>query len=172
LFDSTGLADVVLVAGTFVVVLLVIGFITGRVSDLILDSRVGALDRTLGFVFGFARGVVLVAVAFLFVTWLLPPDKQPSWVRDAQTRPYMETAGAFIRSLLPEDPSDIIDRLPGGLGNIGRGSGEDSSPPDEPPGEAPSDGDADPSSGTAPDGGGAGGDLEDARLTADDIQPA
>ena len=32
--------------------LIVVSIITVKISDLILDSRIGAIDRTLGFVFG------------------------------------------------------------------------------------------------------------------------
>ncbi len=55
------LADAVLVGATFVIVLIIISFITVRITDLILDSRVGAIDRTLGLVFGVARGLVEVS---------------------------------------------------------------------------------------------------------------
>ena len=52
--------------------------ITVRVSDMILDSRIGALDRTLGFLFGLGRGLIIVVVAFLFFTWLVPrPASRP-----------------------------------------------------------------------------------------------
>ena len=46
---------------------------------MILDSRIGALDRTLGFLFGLGRGLIIVVVAFLFFAWLVPADKQPDW---------------------------------------------------------------------------------------------
>ena len=46
------------------------------------DSRVGALDRTLGFVFGAARGILLVVVAMLFFNWLVAAPQQPDWVAD------------------------------------------------------------------------------------------
>src|SRR3954468_304836 len=36
----------------FLVTLIVVSFITIRISDMILDSRIGAIDRTLGFIFG------------------------------------------------------------------------------------------------------------------------
>ena len=39
---------------------------------MILDSRIGALDRTLGFLFGLARGLLIVVVAFMFFSWLVP----------------------------------------------------------------------------------------------------
>ncbi len=45
--------------------------ITVRISDMILDSRVGALDRTLGFLFGLGRGLLIVVVAFVFFNWLV-----------------------------------------------------------------------------------------------------
>ena len=62
-----------MVGGTFLLTLLVVSVITVRFSDMVLDSRVGALDRTLGFLFGLARGLIIVVVAFLFFAWLVPP---------------------------------------------------------------------------------------------------
>ena len=44
---------------------------------MVLDSRVGALDRTLGFLFGLARGLVIVVVAFAFFDWLVPTSRSP-----------------------------------------------------------------------------------------------
>ena len=52
---------------------------------MVLDSRVGALDRTLGFLFGLARGLVIVVVAFLFFAWLVPDRSQPEWVKNAKS---------------------------------------------------------------------------------------
>ncbi|MCG8535915.1 MAG: CvpA family protein, partial [Pseudomonadales bacterium] len=54
------LATAVSAGAVFVVTLLVVSYITMRISDFVLDSRIGALDRTLGFVFGAARGFLLV----------------------------------------------------------------------------------------------------------------
>ncbi len=112
-------ADAVLVGTTFIIVLIIISFITVRLTDFILDSRVGAIDRTLGLLFGVARGMILVAVAYQFFAWLVPSEQQPSWVRNAQARPYMEQSRDVLLSFLPEDPSDLIDRLSGGLRNFG-----------------------------------------------------
>src|SRR6266853_227384 len=59
------------VAAVIVVVGLIVGtIVTVRISDMILDSRIGALDRTLGFLFGLARGLLIMVVAFLFFSWL------------------------------------------------------------------------------------------------------
>ena len=65
------------IVGVFLITLLVISIITVRISDMILDSRVGALDRTMGFLFGLGRGLIIMVVAFLFFAWLVPDRTQP-----------------------------------------------------------------------------------------------
>jgi len=47
----------------FVIALIVVSVITMKLADWIIDSRIGALDRTLGFLYGAARGILVVAVA-------------------------------------------------------------------------------------------------------------
>ena len=105
------LADATLVLGTFVVVLIIVSYITIRISDLILDSRVGALDRTLGFVFGLGRGLLLVVIAFMFFMWLVPDAQQPRWIKDARFRPLLQNTGDSLIALLPDDPERTISNL-------------------------------------------------------------
>jgi len=68
------------IGGVFLITLLIVSILTVRISDMILDSRIGALDRTLGFLFGLGRGLIIVVVAFLFFAWLVPGSKQPDGV--------------------------------------------------------------------------------------------
>src|SRR6266498_2552720 len=79
-FNNDTVASIVVVAGVFVGTLIVVSVITVRISDMILDSRIGALDRTLGFLFGLARGLLIVVVAFVFFDWLVQAKSQPKWV--------------------------------------------------------------------------------------------
>src|SRR3974377_812967 len=50
-FTNDTVAAVVVVAGVFLGTLIVVSVITVRISDMILDSRIGALARTRGFFF-------------------------------------------------------------------------------------------------------------------------
>src|SRR5215469_4876954 len=52
LFGNDTVALLASAAGIFIVTLIVVSIITVRVSDMVLNSRIGALDRTLGFLFG------------------------------------------------------------------------------------------------------------------------
>lgn len=102
------LAKVAVVGGVFLLTLVVVSIITVRISDMILDSRIGALDRTLGFLFGLARGLLIVVVAFLFFTWLVPDKQRPDWVTQAKSRVVLQGTGDWLMSLLPDDPENTI----------------------------------------------------------------
>ena len=102
------LADVALATGIFIIVLIIVSLITVRVADRVLDSSVGALDRTLGFIFGLGRGLILVVILYLFYSWLVPKEDQPQWIKEARSLPIIEQTGDMIVSLLPENPGDII----------------------------------------------------------------
>lgn len=110
-FNNDIVAAAVVVGGVFLGTLLVVSVLTVRISDAILDSRVGALDRTLGFLFGLGRGLVIVVVAFLFFDWLVKADIQPSWVQNAKSRVVLESTGNWLKGLLPEDPEAYLKRL-------------------------------------------------------------
>lgn len=49
------LATAIAAGAVFLVTLILVSYITMRISDFVLDSRIGALDRTLGFVFAQPR---------------------------------------------------------------------------------------------------------------------
>src|SRR6516162_911152 len=111
-FASDALAAAVSAGGVFLGTLLIVSIITARISDMVLDSRVGALDRTLGFLFGLGRGLIIVVVAFLFFAWLVPDRSQPEWVRSAKSKVVLQGTGQWLMSMLPDDPeSTILKRL-------------------------------------------------------------
>ena len=111
-FSNDIVANGVTVGGIFLLTLLIVSIITVRISDLVLDSRIGALDRTLGFLFGLGRGLVIVVVAFLFFAWLVPQKAQPGWVQNAKSRVVLQGTGDWLKGMLPEDPeSTILKRL-------------------------------------------------------------
>ncbi|HEY5819819.1 MAG TPA: CvpA family protein [Mesorhizobium sp.] len=96
----------------FLVALIVVTVITMKIADFIIDSRVGALDRALGFLYGAARGILVLAVGLLFFTWLAGPNP-PAWVTEAKSKPLLDTVGGWIEGLLPENPESLIPSLPG-----------------------------------------------------------
>jgi membrane protein required for colicin V production len=104
--NNQSIAQSVFAAGVFIITLILVSLITFRVSDRVLDSRVGALDRTLGFVFGLARGFLLVAIVFILFSALA--RDQPEWVRNARSYNILQQTQVAIESLLPMNPEQYL----------------------------------------------------------------
>jgi membrane protein required for colicin V production len=139
------LATATVIGGVFLLTLLIVSVVTVRISDMILDSRIGALDRTLGFLFGLGRGLIIVVVAFLFFAWLVPPGKQPDGVRNAKSRIVLESTGEWLQALLPQDMDNYLSEW-----FKRRRRGEEQEPPDAPPPDRRSDRDAPAVTGSVP----------------------
>jgi membrane protein required for colicin V production len=101
-FNNDLVAAAAVIIGVFMVTLIVVSVVTVRVSDLILDSRVGALDRTLGFLFGLGRGLIIVVVAFVFFGWFVPEKSQPLWIRNAKSQVVLQSTGETLMSMMPD----------------------------------------------------------------------
>ena len=72
-------------------------------------SPVLAVIGTLGFLFGLARGFLIMVVAYLFFNWLVQNEQgQPEWIRDARSKVVLQSAGDWLISVLPEDPESLI----------------------------------------------------------------
>jgi membrane protein required for colicin V production len=126
-FNNDIVAAVAVVGGVFLVTLLVVSVLTIRVSDMVLDSRVGALDRTLGFLFGLARGLIIVVIAYMFFDWLVPDRSKPDWVSHAKSKVVLSSAGDWLKQQLPDDPENTI------LKKLKRPKPEDTDTPDAAP---------------------------------------
>ncbi len=98
-------------AAVFLVALIAVSLVTVKLSDVILDSKVGALDRTLGFVFGAVRGALIAVVAFVFYSWLVPEANQPQWIKDARAKPFLAAGGEKLREMLPDDIDSIVAKI-------------------------------------------------------------
>ncbi|MCL2713748.1 MAG: CvpA family protein [Alphaproteobacteria bacterium] len=123
--DNDMLANAVVIGGVFVLTLIIVSIITIRISDMVQDSKVGALDRTLGFLFGLARGLLIVAVVFMLFTWLVNEPQRPNWVTQAKSRLVLQKTGDWLMALIPED---LDKKLKDFKGNKGEDNQADSDP--------------------------------------------
>jgi len=98
----------IVLGGVFLATLIIVSIITVRISDKILDSRIGALDRTLGFLFGLGRGLIIVVVAFIFFDWLVPAKSQPAAITSARSLQVLQKVGDWLKMQLPDDPESTI----------------------------------------------------------------
>jgi membrane protein required for colicin V production len=98
------------IAAIFLGTLIVVSIITVKVSDMILDSRIGAIDRSLGFLFGAGRGFLICVIGWVFLAWLVQ-GKMPDWAAQARSRPMLEKSGEALVAQLPENPEGLLKQF-------------------------------------------------------------
>ncbi|MEO5805097.1 CvpA family protein [Devosia sp.] len=103
-------ANIATVVVTFIVALIVLHLLTMRIADFVVDSKIGPLDRTLGFIFGVLRGLLIAVVVVIFGTWLLG-EKLPPWAKDSQSLPHLDAAGKTLISMLPQNLQDQVNDI-------------------------------------------------------------
>ena len=83
------------------VVLIVVHLITARISDAILDSSVGVIDRGLGLLFGVVRAFLIVLIPFMFFQHFTPKEAEyPVWVRQSLSLGMLNSASNALRPSL------------------------------------------------------------------------
>ncbi len=87
----------------FIPTLVILALISHVLSGQVRNSALGAVDRSLGFLFGLLRGVIIVCLAYLLMAWILPKEEQPEWLRAAHTIPLVEEGADLLLQLAPED---------------------------------------------------------------------
>lgn len=103
---NTTLADAAAGGAIFLVTLLILWIVTHMISNSVKGSALNALDRSLGFVFGLLRGAVLICLLFIGVEWLVKPEQQPDWLRNARSLPLVVWGADQLRALVPTDTQE------------------------------------------------------------------
>lgn len=102
---ASGLASI----GTFVLAFISLALITRLlVKYLKTGAEVGAIDNLLGLIFGIARGVLLMAMAYLAIGIMVPKDNPPEWLASSLTAPYLEKASDWLATIAPDYLSDLM----------------------------------------------------------------
>ncbi|WP_208433871.1 CvpA family protein [Bartonella taylorii] len=94
----------------FIIVLIITSIITMKISDFIIDSRIGILDRTIGFVFGALRGLFIMVIGMLLINALIKPEHQAHWLKNATTKPILDSLGQKVWEILPKDLDIVLEK--------------------------------------------------------------
>jgi len=100
-------ADIATVIVSFIVALIVLHLLTMWIADLVGDSKIGPLDRSLGFIFGGLRGVLIAVVFVIFGQWLFQSVVE-DWGKQSKTLPMLTQLGDDLIAALPEDLEDMV----------------------------------------------------------------
>ncbi|MEL6583635.1 MAG: CvpA family protein [Pseudomonadota bacterium] len=108
--DSCQLAILTAFSLVFAVTLILMSFFTPLFAQAVQKSALGPIDSGFGFLFGVARGVLIIAVG-LIIYDQVTGGEGVAMIDEAATRVFLDEATNAIRNMLPtEVPPSITDR--------------------------------------------------------------
>jgi membrane protein required for colicin V production len=96
-------ADIASYAVLFVVSLIVFSLIAKAIGGAVRSSVISGVDRSLGLLYGLARGAVLAMVAYFFACLAIPPERWPEPVLESRSLPYIYTGTVWAVRQIPQE---------------------------------------------------------------------
>lgn len=135
--DSCELSIIVAFAAVFALGLVLAALFTPLLSSWVNQSVLGGLDQALGFLFGVARGVLLVAVAFIVYDRALPGQNVPMVDNSRSAKVFSTFQGNLDQQIPSDAPGWILEKYMGLVSVCGTPAPGAPAQPAAPEGTAP-----------------------------------
>lgn len=89
--------------GVFLIALIILSIIARLIGRLVRGSALGGLDRTLGVLFGLARGAALVIIAYILAGMAVAIEQWPEPVLNARSLGFTHDGAVWLARQLPEE---------------------------------------------------------------------
>lgn len=114
--DNPLFVDLAAYAGVFILSAFAFSIGLRLILSSLLHLALGPINRALGFLFGLARGALMVCVAYLLLFIALPPEEQPDFIKTAKTMPWIakgtEALALYTNNLLKGMQLDLALPVP------------------------------------------------------------
>ena len=98
----------------FVGALILLSIVASLIGGLVRGSVLGGVDRSLGVLFGVARGVLLIIVAYIGLGLVVVPERWPEPVLHARSLHYAYRGAAWLAEQLPQGYRPQVPAPPDG----------------------------------------------------------
>lgn len=85
----------------FIVVFVILSLCTHWLAKTAKEAGLGALDRSLGLLFGLVRAVIFIGFLFLPFHLMLDEEQKQEWFPDSISLPYVEYTAEFMHAAIP-----------------------------------------------------------------------
>lgn len=95
----------------FVLTLTLCMVISQKVVKRLGDSPLNILDRSVGFLFGFARGMVILGLCYLVISSFAKTDEDlPAWAKQSKFLPQIQQTAKLLVKMMPYDDKPKKDK--------------------------------------------------------------
>ncbi|PCJ98162.1 MAG: hypothetical protein COA45_08410 [Zetaproteobacteria bacterium] len=93
----------------FIVFVIMLSICSHFLAEFAKNMGLGALDRTLGVVFGVLRGVFVLGLLYWPLLHLLSDEQKDEWFSGSKTQNYLEITSTWIDGIIPKYVDDTIE---------------------------------------------------------------
>ena len=95
-------ADALSYGAVFIVFVIILSIISHFIAEFAKNLGLGILDRTLGLIFGFVRGVLVLGLLYLPFFYLVGDEQKEEWFKGSKTQTYLEMTSSWIDQFIPK----------------------------------------------------------------------
>lgn len=103
-------ADALSYGAIFIIVVIVLSILSHFLAEGARNVGLGAVDRSLGFVFGIVRGIILLGLLYLPVHFFIDEESKESWFENSKTHFYLERTSAAMAEFIPSDAVEEAEK--------------------------------------------------------------
>lgn len=103
------LADILSYGAIFIGVVVVLSLVSHILAETARSIGLGAIDRTLGVIFGMVRGILLLGLVYLPFHLYVEDEVKQSWFGDTVSHFYLEQTAIAIANVLPDSAKEEMD---------------------------------------------------------------
>lgn len=103
-------ADALSYGAVFIVVVIMLSILSHFLAEGAKNIGLGAIDRTLGFVFGLVRGIILLGLLYLPVYLFVDASAKQNWFENSKTHFYLEKTAGIMAEFIPSDAVEDAEK--------------------------------------------------------------
>jgi membrane protein required for colicin V production len=119
-------AILIVCAVTYVILRLIAGW---AARSILKTNSFGAVDRAVGAGFGAGRALVVLGLANLTLSAIMPPDRMPGWISGSYLYPVSQLSAQALKSFAPKGAA-LARRVGPAVGRAITDTGDDDAGPD------------------------------------------
>ena len=103
------LADILAYGLILILFVIILSVISHFIAEFAKNLGLGALDRTLGVVFGIARAVLVLGFLYLPFHVAASDDQKEEWFQDSKTQVYLVATAQWMSAYLPKNVEEKME---------------------------------------------------------------